>query len=353
MTLRALIGTQLRWTRRRAAVLVLVLVVLPGAVAASSVLFQDVLPRDAPVAVVAGEDATAEDVELATATLRLFAEPVAVDSEAAAFRALDRERVYAVVVVPGGLAGEGSVTLDMYVDGRVVPYLEPSEAVASAVGITLDRNLAADIEVAHHVRGDRLDLAAYLVPTFLFALLGVLAFAYLPYALVRDESVLDRVRVASSLEAYLAAKLLVFTLLAAVPVAVFAAVMAWLGYPVALLRPTAVAVALATFLAFGATAAAVTFLTGFSTAGRLANVLVLFAVLGLSGVAYPAGFFSPIRRELIRLAPTHYAAVLLRNAALKDLGAATYPTATAVLGGTVIATLALAELSLIYHRRVS
>lgn len=353
MTLRALLRTQLRWGRRRIAVLLLVLVVLPGAVAASSLLFGDALPRDAPVAVVAGEDATAEDVEVVTATLGLFAHPVAHDSRAEALRALDRERVYAMVVVPGGLTDGGPATVDMYVDGRVVPYLEPSGAVASALGYTLDRSLDADVRVERHVRGPRIDLSAYLLPTFLFVLLGVLAFAYLPYVLAREADALDRIRVESSLEAYLAAKLLVLAGLAIVPVAVFGAVAAWLDYPVSVLGPTAVAVSLATFLAFAATSSAVTFLTGFGTAGRLTNVLVLFAVLGVSGVAYPAGFFSPVRREVVRLAPTHYAVVLLRNATLKGLGAAAYPTAAAVVAATVVGSLALAELGLIYHRRTT
>lgn len=351
MSLRALLRTQMRWARRRVAVLLLVFVVLPGVVATSAVLFGDVLPRDAPVAVVADTEATTEDVELLTATLQLFAHPQRYETRHAAFRALDREQVYAVVIVPGGLAESGDVTVDMYVDGRMVPYLEPSGAVASAIGYTLDRNLDADVSVERHVRGRRLDLAAYLLPTFLFGFLGVIAFAFLPYVLAREVGALDRVRVESSLEAYLTAKLGFLVGLMLLPLVAFGAVATWLGFPVAVLTPTALVVSLATFLAFAATSSAITFLTEFSTGGRLTNVLVLFGVLGLSGVAYPAGFFSPLRREVIRVAPTHYAAVLMRNAMVKDLGAASYPTAVWIVAGLVVGSLVLAELGLVVYRR--
>lgn len=351
MTVRTLLRTHLHLLRRRIAVLVLVLVVLPGVVATGSLLFADVVPRDVPVAVVPGEDAGAEDVELTRATLDLFAQPVTYESEAAAFRSLDREQVYGVVVVPGGLTEGGSTSIELSVDGRVVPYIEPSGAIASAVESTLDRNLDADVRVEHVIRGQRVDLAAYLFPTFLFAFLGVLAFAYLPYVLAREAEALDRIRVESSLESYLATKLIVFTTLSLVPLAVFALVAAILAYPITLLDPTAVAVSMVIFLTFAATSSAITFLTGFSTAGRLANVLVLFGLLGLSGAAYPAGFFSPGHRELVRTTPTHYAMVLLRNATLKDLGGETYPAAVAVVLITALGTLALAKLSLGYHRR--
>jgi hypothetical protein len=45
----ALVWKELLWNRRRIALLLFVFVVLPGATASASLLFQDVLPRDAPV----------------------------------------------------------------------------------------------------------------------------------------------------------------------------------------------------------------------------------------------------------------------------------------------------------------
>lgn len=355
MSLRAFLGRELRWTRRRFAALLVVLIGLPAVLAAASLLFQTVIPRTAPVAVVPGSaSVTAEELDLAHKTVRVIAEPVAYDTREAAFRALDREQVYGVVVVPPGLTAEsGSVTVDYYISGQVVPYREPSSAVASVMDRLLDRGLPADVTVTRRVVGPEPTLSEYLLPTFLFVLLGVLAFAYLPYVLASEAGALDRVRVESSLAAYLGAKLTAFTALALVPVGTFALVARLLAYEVAVLAPGGVAVLLATFLALAALSGAVTFLTRFSTAGRLLNVLVLFLVLAFSGIVYPAGFFSPARRELIRLVPTHYAVVLVRNAMLKGLPPTTYPVAVAAVAGFCLASLLLAAGSLRYYRRVA
>lgn len=355
MTLRALLGKELRWGRRRVLALLLLLVLLPGLFAYTSLLFQTVLPRNAPVAVVeGGEDVTEKDVDVATKSLRVVADPVHYDSRQAAFDALDREQVYGVFVVPPGLtAQEGEVTAEFHVDARVVPYLEPSQAVDAALGRLLNRGLPADVTVDWQPRGTELTLSAYLLPTFLYILLAVLAFTYLPYNLAGEEAALDRVRVQSSLAAYLGAKLLFFTGLALVPLVVFAGAVAVLEYPVTLLAPTAVGGYLLSFIGFAGVASTVTFLTRFETAGRLLNVVLLFVVLAFSGLVYPAGFFSPTRRAVIRLLPTHYGMVLVRNAALKDLGAATYPTAALVVVGFAVGGLALAGGALSHYRRVA
>lgn len=357
MTFRALLGKEFRWGRRRVVALLLLLVLLPGLFAYTSLLFQTVLPKTAPVAVVAdSEDVTEKDVELATRSLRLFAEPVHYDSREAAFNALSREQVYGVLVVPPELdAQQGDATVEFHVDARVVPYREPSQAIDAALGRTFGRGLAADVTVdwVPHHNDPPLPLSAYLLPTFLYILLAVLAFVYLPYNLAAEADALDRVRVQSSLAAYLAAKLAFFTVLGAVPLVVFAGVAALLSFPVELLASTAVAGYLLSFVGFAGVASAVTFLTRFETTGRLLNVVLLFVVLAFSGLVYPAGFFSPTRRELIRLIPTHYGMVLVRNAALKDLGAATYPTAALVVAGFAVGGLAMAGGSLVHYRRVA
>jgi len=49
------------------------------------------------------------------------------------------------------------------------------------------------------------------------------------------------------------------------------------------------------------------------------NVLFLLYVVGFSGLAYPAGYFSELRKAIIRATPTHYATVIVRSTMLREL----------------------------------
>lgn len=344
---------ELLWSRRRLLSLLFVLILLPGAFAYSSVFFQHVLPRDAPVAVVADPGATDDDRAVVESTMDLFSDPEPYDSRESARRALERERVYAVVSVPPGVADPNTTRANVTVttDGDMVPYREPSQALVGILQVTLDRNLEADVEVRREPLGEERKLSAYLLPTFLMMLVMTFAFAYLPHVLAREEAVLDRIRVESSLDAAVGGKVAFFALLLAVPVGVFGGAGAYLGYGVRVLAPGALAAYLLTFLALGSVAAAVTFLTRFSTAGRLLNVLLLFFVFGFSGLVYPAGFFSPVRRQIIRRVPTHYAMVVARGSALKGHGVEQYAEWLAGLAGFALAGLVVLKLALLHYER--
>lgn len=346
MNLPTVIRKELTWSRHRIVVLLLVLVLLPAAFAYGATFFQHVLPTDAPVAVVAGEGVTAGDREVATAALGLFSKPIAYEERDRAMADLERETVYAVVDVPPGLADRNvsRVNMTITVDGDVVPYREPSAALAGVVSRSLNANLEKRVVVDRVLHGQERRLPAYLLPTFLFVLVATFAFAYLPYDLAAEEPALDRLRVDASLEAVVVGKLLFVAALLAVPIAVFQAAALGFDYDVLVVAPGALVAYLTTFLACGAVAAAVTLATRFSTTGRLVNVLLLFCVLAFSGVVYPAGFFSPLRREVVRRVPTHYAVVLARGTALKGHGMEAY--ASWVAGLLALVVLALLPLLL-------
>ena len=63
MSIRSLLRKELRWSRRHIFVLVFLLVALPLFFAGTSFLFQDVIPREVPVAVVA-EDESVSNLDL-------------------------------------------------------------------------------------------------------------------------------------------------------------------------------------------------------------------------------------------------------------------------------------------------
>lgn len=351
-----LLRKELAWGRRKLFVLVLVFVLVPGALAYGTLAFQTVLPTDAPVAVVpAAENTTADDVTIAEGAVTPFSQPRRYASTERAFDALDRETVYAVVTVPAGVTDpERPAVFDVYVSGSIVPYHEASNAVVSVLNVVLRNRLPSeiDVRVQRHVVGPERSLSTYLVPTFLLALAMLVALAYLPYNLAAERSVLDRLRVESSLLKVLGWKIAFFAGLLVVPFAVFHLAAGAFGYGVSLLTPGALAVYLLTFVVLGTLGLSMTLLTRFSTWGRLLNVLLLFSLLLFSGLLYPAGFFSPLRRELVRTLPTYYAAVMMRGFVLREASLSFF--ATWLVGLAAVAALSLLALRgsiAVYERR--
>lgn len=350
-----LLRKELAWGRRRIVPLLVIFVLLPGAFAYGTVTFGTVLPTDAPVAVVpTGESVSDDELDVTEAAVTSFSQPVRYEDDEAAFSAMDREQVYAVVTVPPGVLDESeTATFDVYVSGSIVPYHQASEAVVSVMNLVLRTQLPAemDVQVERHVVGVERSLSSYLIPTFLLGLLMFVALAYLPYNLAADRPVLDRVRVESSLAAAVGWKLAFFTALSVVPVLVFQTAATALGYGAAVAAPGALVVYLLTFLSLGALGLAVTLASRFETWGRLVNVVGFLFLVTFSGLFYPAGFFSAGRRELVRLLPTHYAAVATRGYALRSAPLGLYADWIAGLAAVAVCALvALYGAARLYER---
>ena len=170
MSLRPLLSKELRLTRRNLFLLGFLLVALPAFFVGSTVVFQETVPRDVPVAVVAGDETISGD-ELAVvgSGLALFTEPTIVESRELALERLERERVYAIVEVPGGLFDpERAATVSLTVDGSIVPFLDPSEVITDIAGSRLSGTPVIEGEVTTErvVRGDEKTLPEYLFPVF-------------------------------------------------------------------------------------------------------------------------------------------------------------------------------------------
>lgn len=353
MSLRSLLYKELYWSRRHALGLAFVLLVLPGFFAASSLLFQDVIPRNTPVAIVPQDDSV-EGAELGiiSAGLGVYADPVIVDDSRRARELLDRETVYAVVEVPPDIREAGTdATFRLTVDGSMVPFKEPSKAIRSLMAARLDSFLEADVDVERVVVGNDHDLSEYLVPIALMALFVLFAFTYVPYNLVRESAALDRVRLESSLEAVVGSKLVYFSALVCLPIVVFQAAINVLEYDVAALAPGTVLALVLTFVALAAISMAVTVLTRFGATGRFVNAVLFMAVVGFSGLAYPVGYFSPLRKTIVRAMPTHYGMVVTRSTMLKGATAADFGDWLLGLAGVALLALVVLKLTIVHHRR--
>ena len=353
MSLRALLGKEVRWSKHNAAALLVLVLVLPATFGYASVAFQTVIPQDAPVAVVAGDesvdDASLTVVETAVSS---FGAPRRYDSEAAATRGLHREEVYAMITVPPGLAnGSKATEIQLSVDGSMVLFEEPSRAMVNVLNYRLGSVPIGDVSVQHRVVGDSHTLAEYLIPILLIGTLMLFAFTYVPYNLAAESRAIERVRTESSLEALVTAKLVYFTALMLVPIAVFGLVTRALGYAITPASIGLVAILLLSFVAMTAVAMTIMLLTRFGTAGRFICVIVMFGLLSFGGIIYPAGFFSPLRRSIVRSVPLHYTTIVTRSEMLRDVPLEVYTDYFLVIGGTTLAALLALKLGIVAYRR--
>ncbi|GAA0643665.1 ABC transporter [Salarchaeum japonicum] len=348
-----LLAKELRWGWRKKLPLFVLFVLVPGLFVYGTLAFEHVLPTSVPVAVApAGPGVTHDDLSVVRGAVALFSDPAIYESRTAAMRALAHERVYAVVTAPANLTtGSGRATVELFVSGSVVPYLEPAQVLANVAERGVASLTDRPVSTAYTVVGRERSLSAYLLPTFLFVLVLLVAFAYLPYNLASEEAAIDRLRLESSLHRVVATKLAAFTVLLVAPVAVFDLASRVLGTPVGFLRPSVLAVYVLCFLAAGTLAAAVTVALRFSAWGRLANLAVLLFCLAFSGLAYPRGFFSVARRDFVTSLPTYHAMVAARGFTLRGQELAAYADTVLLLLGTLAACCVLFAGSVRYYER--
>lgn len=344
MKLRSLLKKEAFWSRHNAIALLFLLILLPGMFAFTTVAFQQVIPRDAPIAIVSQDGVSQEDVDIVRGGIALFADPEVYDSREAAFDALNREQVYAVIDVPPRITDPNQTNATFYlsVDEAIVPYEEPSRAIVSIMGSQLDRSLPANVDIERVPVGGDHTLSEFMVVVCMMILVMLFAFTYVPYNLAKEDRVLERLRVESTLDAVVATKLLYFTALMAVPILAFTAAMRYLNYTLTPLNPWTVGVLLLTFVYLTAISMAVMILTKFSSTGRFANVVVMFGFLLFSNLAYPVGFFSPLRKAIARASPLHYSMIIVRSGAMKEFDMTVFTEwVLGLVGVTLIALLGL------------
>jgi ABC-2 type transport system permease protein len=356
MSIRSLLKKEFHWSRHNVLALVFILLLLPSLFAYTSIAFETVIPRDAPVAVVPeDENVTENDLTIVEGAVTAYSDPEIVRSEDRAERMLRKEAVYAVLRVPPDItdANNTNATFRFTIDGSVVPYKEPSKAIRATMALQFDSLLDSDVTVDRRVLDPDSTLSEYLVPVFLMAIIMLFAFTYVPYNLAREAEVLDRLRAEASLESVVSAKLIYFTLLMLVPILVFQGAAGVLGYATNALAPGSIFALLLSFVMLAALSMTVMVAFRFGSLGRFANVVLLIGALGFSGLAYPVGYFSPLRKELVRLVPTHYTMIITRSSMLKGLDLSLFADWLPGLLGVAAGALVLLKAAAVFYRRTS
>lgn len=339
MKLLSLLRKEFDWSRHRWGTVVVLFVLVPAVFATGTMFFEHTVPENSPVAIVPeNDDVTDDDLAIVRGSLTFISDPTVVEDRDRAFRRLTREETYAVVEVPPDVGAENTTaTIDVYIHGGVTIYRLPSRAITTVLSTQLDDALPGSVVAERTVVGEDTSLSEYLLPTFLMIAIMLVAFTYLPYTLAAEQSVYDRLRIKTSIGRVIGAKLLYVTALVVVTILTGYLVGLAYGYTLEPLAPTAVFVYLLAFVALASLSTAVMFLTEFSDLGRILNVAVFFALVPLSNLAYPAGFFSPLSKAVARSNPLHYAMIVARSHLLKDIQFGLF---TDWLGWLVVWTLA-------------
>ncbi|MDJ1432478.1 ABC transporter permease [Halostagnicola sp. A-GB9-2] len=352
MDLLALLSKEAIAVRRNLGLVVVLLILIPGALAGGTVVFEQTIPQDVPVGLVAEGDASSDEVDITRAGITAFSTPETYDSSEEATEALQREEVYIVVHVPGDLMEPGSeANYTVTSDRAFVPFEEPVNESAGVIESEFDSSLPADVAVESEGIGEERSLSEFLVPTGLFAFVALYGLVYLPYQLHSERLVLDRLQTESRLETVVASKLLFYGLLLVVPVGVITAVTSWLGYSVAAFSPMALGVVALTFVLLASTGLAVLFLLKLRKTALFVNLGLTLGVFALSSLVYPVGFFSSTQTTISRALPTHYSAITLRSALLRDTPPSVYADYLLWLAGSAGVSLIVLLLTIALYRR--
>jgi ABC-2 type transport system permease protein len=367
-----LLRKEVHWSKRNLVVLGFLLLLVPVAFGMTSVAFQETVPENVPVATVPqNENVTESDIGNVEAILTVYTDPVRVASEGdpasnreKAVRMMEREEVYAIVEVPPNVDDAGpdtNETFSFVIDGNIAPLQDALPFIEDLVQGELadgSESLGGEFNFETEIIGtDRLgeerSLAEFLFPTFMMAMLIFFAFTYVPYSLARDGSVLDRLRVETSIESLVAAKLVFLTALMVVPLLMFGGLASYLEYDIGALSPLPLALMLLTFSSLASIAMAVMVASRFGGTGQFVNLLLMLGVLGVSAIDFPRGVVSATRPGIAELLPTHWGMVATRSLMLKDVPVGMYTDMILSLVGLQVLGLIALKGSIVYYRRTT
>lgn len=339
--------------RRNLGLFLVLLILVPAALAVGTSVYQQTIPQDIPVAVAPAEDATSEsDMRLVRGAVSFFSTPVEYDSRAAAVDAMEREEVYMAFVVPPDLTEtDAEATVTVITDRANAPLSDPAELTFDLLESRFDDLFPATVTLEQESVGTERTLSEFMLPSALFALVVLYALVYLPYQVREERRVMDRLRTETHLELVLASKLLFYGLLVVVPAATISAAARYYEYGFDALGVETLAVLGLSFLYMAAAGLAVLFLMRLRQAAVFVNLGLAIGVLTLSGLVYPVGFYSAVRKTISQSLPTHYSLVTLRGTMLRGQSLAFYEEHLTWLGAASVGAVLLLGVAIRYYER--
>jgi ABC-2 type transport system permease protein len=349
----ALLRKEAITVRRNLGLFLVLLVVVPAALAVGTSVYEQTIPQDIPVGIAPAEKATTEtDMRLIRGSVSFFATPVEYDSRAAVVEAMEREEVYLAFVVPPDLTEvDAEATITVVTDGANAPLSDPAELTFDLLESQLDDTFRASVTLEQTEIGTERTLSEFMLPSALFALLVLYALVYLPYQVREERRVMDRLRTETRLELVVANKLLFYGVLVVVPAATVSAAARYYGYGFDAMGPETLAVLALSFLYMAAAGLAVLFLMRLRQAAVFVNLGLAVGVLTLSGLVYPVGFYSAVRKTISRALPTHYSLVTLRGTMLRGRTLAFYEEYLLWLAATTLAALLFLAVAIRHYER--
>lgn len=353
MDLLSLLKKEALTVRRNLGLFLVLLVIVPAALAFGTSVYQQTIPEDIPVGVApASAETTETDLQLVRGGVQFFATPVEYESRSAAVRDLHREQVYLVFVVPPGLTDENaSVNVTVVTDRANAPLRDPTNLTLDLLEAQFDRFMPADVSIERERVGTGRSFAEFMLPSALFGLIVIYALVYLPYQVREERRVLDRLRTETRLGYVVGSKLAFYGALVVVPAATVTATSRYLGYGFGALAPATLGVLALTFLYLATAGLAVLFFLRLRQAAVFVNLGLAVGGLVLSGMVYPVGFYSATRKAISRSLPTHYSLITLRSTMLRETPLSMYSDYLLWLAGTFVAAAFVLAVGLVAYDR--
>jgi ABC-2 type transport system permease protein len=353
MGLRAFLEKEWYQLRRNIAVVLVILILLPGAAALGTSAYQQTVPEDVPVGIApANDEVTEKELQRVQIGASLYATPHRYETPAEAVTALEREEVYLVFVIPHGLFEEGeSVTVTQVSDQRLAQFRDPANYTESVVAWRLDRELPSDVSVEHERIGTQYTLSEFLVPSALMIIVVIYSFFYLPLELYREREIFDRIELCSRIESAITAKILFHALLLIVPLTVFQLVGIGLEYRIRHFSPSTMGIIGLSFVYMTALSGAIMFWSRLQRAGLFLNMGVMAGIFALSSFVFPVGFFSSVRKATALHLPTYHSMVIVRSTMLKEASLGTFADRIGWLVVTTVLLVFLLRWGINHYRR--
>lgn len=354
MDLLALLKKEWLVVRRNLGLFILLLIIFPGLLIVGTGAYDRTIPEDIPVAIVPADDTTTEDdLNIIRGGVTFFASPIDYENGESAREDLNREQVYLILEVPGGLTDEeADVNFTIVSDQTFAPFQDPANISADILDNYLGGALPADITVNHDRIGEHRGLTSFLVPTVLLAFIVLYGLIFVPYQFYKERQVLNRLRTETRIETVVVSKIGFHTGLLLTPLIVTAFITDWLSYGVSVINPLTIVTTSVSFLFLVSFGLATLFLLNLRREALFINAVLALGILTTSSFIYPVGFFSPLRQMIARAIPTHYSIITLRSATLRDVPATLYQDYLAYLLLTWFATSIILIAGIVLYRRV-
>ncbi|MEM3400257.1 MAG: ABC transporter permease [Candidatus Micrarchaeia archaeon] len=305
---------------KRSVVFLSLLILIPITFGVLFGTFKQIVPKSAPSAVVS-VGGNEEDVRFASAVVSLFSN-VRIENEISEAK-LYREELYFIVGVSEGISkGAGNVTI--YIDNAMSPVYELSTYAVEIIMYELTTHFSHVPKIYVKGFGTPVLPNQFFTPGIILLFAIITGLLIVPFTTRKDWLVYSRLTTIASPIHIVISKMVFAFAIVLIQTILLLLTEYFFGLPLIKIDGTFLITLFITCVYLSLTGLLVSFLSRFSIAGQVLNVLLAGFLLVFSGLFYPVGFlprlpvFGDILQTIPKFMPTYYSAILMRSFAIRE-----------------------------------